>query len=134
MISNQVMNSCVLPISYSFFVGKQVFELPNPSTYYYVNDYYGAFSEKTEEYIYEHAKKLNELTSAQIIVVAVYNTVPESMSTYSSKLYDKWGISDYGVLILLHIYEYKMWMTTGMKEKGPAFIVYYENASPKNWF
>ncbi len=77
---------------------------PEPSDYFFVEDYSGVLNEATERTIYDEAVKLYRATSAQVVVVTVPETQGESLEDFSNHLANQWGIGDEkldnGVLIL----------------------------------
>ncbi len=83
---------------------KKYTQYPNPSKYFYVEDYSGVFSKETEDYIMEQAVALQKLTGAQIVVVSVPNTHRDTIEKYSTNLFNQWGIGDKekdnGILLL----------------------------------
>ena len=83
---------------------KKYTQYPSPSTYFYVEDYSGVFSEEAETYIMDEAVALQKLTGAQIVVVSVPNTHRDSIERYSLNLANEWGIGDKekdnGILLL----------------------------------
>ena len=82
---------------------------PEPTNYFFVEDYSGVLNEYTEKYIYNEAAALYHKTKAQIVVVTVPNTQADDLETYSNKLANKWGIGDAeldnGVLFLIETHE-----------------------------
>ena len=77
---------------------------PEPTDYFYVEDYSHVLNEKTESYILDEAVRLNEATKAQVVVVTVPNTPSDALYDFSVQIANKWGIGDKeldnGVLLL----------------------------------
>lgn len=69
-------------------------QYPEPTSNFYIEDYSGVFTEKTERYIMEQAVALNKATKAQIVVVAVPDTQEDSLEVYSYHLANNWKIGD----------------------------------------
>ncbi|MBQ9549475.1 MAG: TPM domain-containing protein [Lachnospiraceae bacterium] len=83
---------------------ERVVNYPEPSDYFFVEDFSGVLNEDTESIIYVEAADLYDKTGAQIVVVTVPNTQEESLEDFSYHLANNWGIGseeeDNGVLIL----------------------------------
>ncbi len=86
---------------------------PEHTEYFYVEDFSGCLNEATERYIFEEAKRLEEKTTAQVVVVTVPNTHEDDLEDYSVNLANEWGIgqkdTDNGILLLIR---------TGEDEEG----------------
>lgn len=71
----------------------------------YVSDYAGILNPSTENKISTLASELDRKTSAQLAVVTVKTTYPETVEGYAVGLFEKWGIGqkgkDNGVLLLV---------------------------------
>ncbi len=71
----------------------------------YVNDFSGVIEPQDQQTIHAMASALDNKTSAQVAVVTVDSTQPESIEQYAVKLFQKWGIGqkgkDNGVLFLI---------------------------------
>lgn len=92
--------------------GFTLYCLNTPSTVYpdhtenfYIEDFSGCLNEETERYIYDEAERLENATTAQVVVVTVPNTHEDDIEHYSVELANKWGIgqkdTDNGVLLLI---------------------------------
>ena len=83
---------------------ERIVNYPEPSDYFFVEDYSGVLNEETEGFIYDEAVGLYEATGAQVVVVTVPDTQEESLEDFSNHLANSWGIGskeeDNGVLIL----------------------------------
>ena len=77
---------------------------PDPTDYFYVEDYSHVLNEKTEDFFLDEAVRLNNATRAQVVVVTVPNTQSDSLYNFSVRLANDWGIGDAeldnGVLLL----------------------------------
>lgn len=78
---------------------------PEHTEHFYVEDYSGCLNEETERYIYDEAERLENETTAQVVVVTVPNTHEDDIEDYSVNLANKWGIgqkeTDNGILLLI---------------------------------
>lgn len=96
--------------------------LPEPTPYFYINDYSHVFSQSTETFITEQGEKLYAATGAQVVVVSVPNTGNATLEEYSNKLFNEWGIGsekrDNGVLILFTTDEAHVRMEIGYGLEG----------------
>ena len=72
--------------------------------------------------ITRYASELEKKTTAQIAVVTMNSTQPESIQGFSVRLFDKWKIGqqgkDNGVLLLVAVNDRKAWITTGYGLEG----------------
>lgn len=88
-----------------FILGLPETVYPEHTEYFYVEDYSGCLNEETEKYIFDEARRLEEATTAQVVVVTVPNTHQDDMEDYSIRLANDWGIgqeeTDNGVLLLI---------------------------------
>ena len=88
----------------------------------YVNDYAGLIQPGEEAAINAFAAELNKKTTAQVAVVTVGTTSPETAHSFSVRLFDKWKIGqkgkDNGVLILVAVNDRQAWITTGYGMEG----------------
>ncbi|MDD5602455.1 MAG: TPM domain-containing protein [Eubacteriales bacterium] len=79
--------------------------IPDPLPGFYVNDFADVIDEAAERYIMLEAEKLEEATTAQVVVVTLDSLDGEALEEYSTELFRKWGIGsskdNNGVLILL---------------------------------
>ena len=67
---------------------------PDPTGYFYVEDYSHVLNEKTERFILDEAVRLNEATKAQVVVVMAPNTQSSALYDFSVNLANRWGIGD----------------------------------------
>lgn len=82
-------------------------EYPTPTLAFYVNDYANVIDLETEQIIVASADRLEELTSAQVVIVTMNDIGDDSLEEYSLELFREWGIGDKeknnGVLIFLDL-------------------------------
>ncbi len=88
----------------------------------YVSDFAKLLNTSDLSTITRYATELENKTTAQIAVVTVQTTSPDSIQGYSVRLFDKWKIGqkgkDNGVLILVALSDRKAWITTGYGLEG----------------
>ena len=106
--------------SSAIFAGE---EAPIPSRGQdYVNDFAGLLKHSDKLAISKFAHELEKRTTAQIAVVTIKTTKPETIQGFSVRLFDQWKIGqkgkDNGVLLLMAIDDRKAWITTGYGMEG----------------
>ncbi|MCK5654864.1 MAG: TPM domain-containing protein [Candidatus Aureabacteria bacterium] len=88
----------------------------------YVNDFAGLLSHSDKLTITKFAAALEKKTTAQIAIVTIKTTKPETIQGFSVKLFDQWKIGqkgkDNGVLLLMAVDDRKAWITTGYGMEG----------------
>ncbi len=88
----------------------------------YVNDFADLITAGDKAEITRYASELEKKTTAQVAVVTVKSTRPETIQGFSVRLFDKWKIGqegkDNGVLILVAVNDRKAWITTGYGLEG----------------
>ncbi|MFA5087404.1 MAG: TPM domain-containing protein [Candidatus Omnitrophota bacterium] len=88
----------------------------------YISDNANLISSTDRRKISQLAAELEKKTTAQIAVVTLPTTLPESIQGYSVRLYDKWKIGqkgkDNGVLLLIAVDDRQAWITTGYGLEG----------------
>jgi len=88
----------------------------------YVSDYAGVLDETTRAKISSLADELERKTGAQLAVVTVKSTAPETIEGYAVALFERWGIGrkgkDNGVLLLVALNERKLRIETGYGIEG----------------
>jgi uncharacterized protein len=98
----------------------QLATIPQPQGY--VNDFAGLLDPSDRQTIQRYAAELEKKTTAQIAVVTVQSTQPETIQRYSVRLFDQWKIGqqgkDNGVLLLVAVSDRKAWITTGYGLEG----------------
>ena len=97
--------------------GEEKSGYPEPTSEFYVNDFADIIESSDEEKILAKAVKLEELTTAQVVVATVNELDGKEPYEYASDLANKWGIGnkekDNGVLILLSLSEREIFIATG---------------------
>ncbi len=80
---------------------------PSPTGVFYVNDFAGVLDTQAEQHIEATAAALEQLTTAQIVVVTVDGLDDAVLEDYSLGLFREWGIgsqqADNGVLLLVDV-------------------------------
>jgi len=88
----------------------------------YVSDFAGLLKPNDKLTIIKFASELEKKTSAQVAIVTIKSTQPESIQGFSVRLFDQWKIGrkgkDNGVLILVAVNDRKAWITTGYGLEG----------------
>ncbi|MCK5450582.1 MAG: TPM domain-containing protein [Candidatus Omnitrophica bacterium] len=88
----------------------------------YVSDFAGLLSNSDKITITKFAAELEKKTTAQIAVVTMKTTQPETIQGFSVRLFDQWKIGqkgkDNGVLLLMAVNDRKAWITTGYGLEG----------------
>jgi len=88
----------------------------------YVNDFAGLLNYSDKLAITKFAAELERKTTAQIAVVTIKTTKPETIQGFSVRLFDQWKIGqkgkDNGVLLLMAVNDRKAWITTGYGMEG----------------
>lgn len=88
----------------------------------YVNDFAGLLNHSDKLTIAKFAAGLERKTTAQIAVVTIKTTKPETIQGFSVRLFDQWKIGqknkDNGVLLLMAVDDRKAWITTGYGLEG----------------
>ncbi|TCK92791.1 uncharacterized protein EDC19_1946 [Natranaerovirga hydrolytica] len=87
------------------FSGCESSSFPEPTNDFYVNDYVNLLDSSTKQHIVNTGRTLENLTSAQVVVVVLEGTGSSEIERYSIDLFREWGIGDEtlnnGVLLLL---------------------------------
>lgn len=95
---------------------------PEPTNYFYVNDFANILEDATEADMVSKAAALNEATTAQVVVVTVDSLDGEDISEYSYELGREWGVgdedADNGVVILLSTGEREIYIAVGYGLEG----------------
>lgn len=88
----------------------------------YVSDFAQLLNSSDKATITRFARELEKKTTAQIAVVTIKTTQPETIHGFSVRLFDKWKIGqqgkDNGVLLLIAVTDHKAWITTGYGLEG----------------
>ena len=124
-----ILKKYILNSFYAFFFSclitsasfAQQAKVPNPGNSY-VNDFAGLMSRSDLTKITQYCRELEKKTTAQVAVVTVKSTKPDTIQGYSVRLFDKWKIGkqgkDNGILILVAVSDKKAWITTGYGLEG----------------
>ena len=88
----------------------------------YVSDFAELLNSSDKATITRFARELEKKTTAQLAVVTIKSTQPETIHGFSMRLFDKWKIGqkgkDNGVLLLIAVNDHKAWITTGYGLEG----------------
>ena len=113
-----------LPLLFALFVSTslaQEVKIPSRGANY-VSDFANLLKPADKINITKFASELEKKTSAQIAIVTVDSTQPETIQGFSVRLFDQWKIGqkdkDNGVLILVAVNDRKAWITTGYGLEG----------------
>ena len=99
----------------------QLAKIPaNPSGY--VTDDVGVMSASAQDQVSRLARALEQKTSAQLAVVTVSSTQPETIEQYAVRLFEQWGVGqkgkDNGVLLLVAVSDRKVRIEVGYGLEG----------------
>ena len=112
--------SFLLSLFISSVMAKEV-KIP-PRGHGYVSDFAGLLKPTDKLAITKFASELEKKTTAQLAVVTVKTTQPETIQEFSVRLFDQWKIGqqgkDNGALILVAVTDRKAWITTGYGLEG----------------
>ncbi|MEK9150043.1 MAG: TPM domain-containing protein, partial [Candidatus Desantisbacteria bacterium] len=112
--------SSVFCILYSVSCLADVVSFPEPNGY--VTDSAEIISPNDELAITGMAEELERKTTAQLAVVTIETTQPETIEGFSVKLFEKWGIGqkgkDNGILLLIASSDRKLRIETGYAVEG----------------
>ncbi len=97
-------------------------DLPIPEPQGYVNDYTNLINAADAQEIKRLAYELEQKTTAQIAVLTVKTTKPETIESFAVRVFDQWKIGqkgkDNGVLILIAVEDREAWIATGYGLEG----------------
>lgn len=104
------------------FLSPSCSALESPTERFYVNDFANILSEETEQYIFDESVKLENSTSAQIVVVTVPSLEGKAIEEYATELFRIYGIGDKeknnGVLLLVSVGDRKLRIEVGYGLEG----------------
>ena len=104
------------------FLSPNCLAMEKPTERFYVNDFADILSDETEQFIFDESVKLEDATSAQIVVVTVPNLEGKSLEEYSLELARSYGIGDKeknnGLLLLLALEERQFRVEVGYGLEG----------------
>jgi len=113
-----------LPLLFSLFVSTslaQEVKIPTRGQGY-VSDFASLLKPNDKLAITKFASELEKKTTAQLAVVTIKSTQPETIQGFSVRLFDQWKIGqkgkDNGTLILIAVKDRKAWITTGYDLEG----------------
>ena len=88
----------------------------------YVSDFASLLKPNDKLTITKFSSELEKKTTAQLAVVTIQSTQPETIQGFSVRLFDQWKIGqkgkDNGTLILIAVKDRKAWITTGYDLEG----------------
>jgi Beta-propeller domains of methanol dehydrogenase type len=97
-------------------------QIPQHTEKFYVNDFANVLSDETEQHIFETSKKLDEETSAQIVVVTVPSLDGRDIESYATELFREWKIGDKeknsGLLFLVSVEDRRLRIEVGYGLEG----------------
>lgn len=101
---NKFKKIIILSLAILLALSSNVIGIVKPTSNFYVNDYAGVLSLKTENYIMQANVDLEQKTGAQIVVVIVNSLDGKTIEEYATELFRNFGIGDKnknnGVLLL----------------------------------
>ena len=101
---NKFKKIIILSLAILLALSSNVIGIVKPTSNFYVNDYAGVLSLKTENYIMQANVDLEQKTGAQIVVVIVNSLDGKTIEEYATELFREFGIGDKeknnGVLLL----------------------------------
>ena len=113
------MLGCFLIPSYSVLAAEPKYPAQPQG---YVSDYANIINPSDKAAITELLEELEQKTTAEVAVVTVPTTQPETIEGYSVKLFEKWGIGkkgkDNGVLFLIAAGDRRVRIETGYGLEG----------------
>lgn len=94
--------------------------LPSPAGP--VTDLVGLLDPGTRQRLTQFLDQVRERTGAEIAVLVVASTAPDTIEDYSIAIFDRWKIGqrgkDNGLLFLVAVQDRRMWITTGYGLEG----------------
>lgn len=94
--------------------------LPSPTGL--VTDVVGVLDRETRERLTQYLAQVRERTGAEMAVLVVASTAPDTIEAYSMAVFDQWKIgqrgTDNGLLFLVAVQDRRMWITTGYGLEG----------------
>jgi len=115
-----LISSIFFSLSVSSALAKEV-KIPSRGTGY-VSDFAGLLKPTDKMTITKYASELEKKTTAQLAIVTIQSTKPETTQGFSVRLFDQWKIGqrgrDNGALILIAVKDRKAWITTGYGLEG----------------
>jgi uncharacterized protein len=94
--------------------------LPSPAGP--VTDLVGVLDQEIRQRLAQFLDQVRERTGAEIAVLVVASTAPDTIEGYSIAIFDRWKIGqrgkDNGLLFLVAVQDRRMWITTGYGLEG----------------
>jgi len=94
--------------------------LPSPAGP--VTDLVGILDQQIRQRLTQFLDQVRERTGAEIAVLVVASTAPDTIEDYSIAIFDRWKIGqrgkDNGLLFLVAVQDRRMWITTGYGLEG----------------
>jgi uncharacterized protein len=94
--------------------------LPSPTGP--VTDLVGLLDQETRKRLTQYLDQVRERTGAEIAVLVIASTAPDTIEAYSIAVFDQWRIGqrgkDNGLLFLVAVQDRRMWITTGYGLEG----------------
>ncbi len=121
-----MIKKCILtlPLVFSLLLSSAVAQevkIPNRGLGF-VSDFAKLLKPNDKLAITKFASELEKKTTAQLAVVTIQSTHPETIQGFSVRLFDQWKIGqkgkDNGALILVAVKDRKAWITTGYGLEG----------------
>ena len=95
-------------------------DLPQPTGP--VTDLAGILDGGTRERLVQIIEEVRARTTAEIAILTVQSTAPETIEGYSLAVFDRWKIGkrgqDNGILVLVAVQDRRLWITTGYGLEG----------------
>lgn len=95
-------------------------EIPSPAGP--VTDLAGILDNGTKQRLLQVILDVRERTTAEIAILTVATTAPETIQEYSVAVFDRWKIGkrgqDNGLLLLVAVQDRRLWITTGYGLEG----------------
>lgn len=114
-----LMAACFLTLSHGVLAAEPNYPLQPQG---YINDDANLLNASDEEEVNWLLEELEQKTTAQVAVVTVATTEPETIEGYAVKLFEKWGIGkkgkDNGVLFLIASQDRRLRIETGYGLEG----------------
>lgn len=95
---------------------------PSPTPEFYVNDFADVLDQSTQDRIQGIGRQLEDLTTAQVVLVTINTLDGQDIDTYASELFENWAIGqkekDNGVLILNAVQDRQLRIEVGYGLEG----------------
>lgn len=122
MLISKWIKKLIIIILIILFISNTTYAVVSQTEQFYVNDYANILTESTKEYIMNANIELQRKTKAQIVVVTVNSLNGQTIESYATELFRKFGIGDKnlnnGVLLLCSTGERKFRIEVGYGLEG----------------